>query len=187
MAIGADTAVNTVLAAIDSLRDTASSHQRTFIVEVMGRDCGYLALMAGISGGAEIIHIPEVDLSLEEILARVESAAERQKTHAIIVVSEGARYKAQAIADFLNQWHTGFEVRTTILGHVQRGGRPTHFDRFLATRMYVKAVEAVLDNRFSVMTSLSHQTIELVALENSATTPPRLPAEYYEMAKMLAL
>jgi len=187
MSIGADTAVNTVLAAIDSLRDTASSHQRTFIVEVMGRNCGYLALMAGISGGAEVIHIPEIELSLDEILARVEDAAKRQKTHAIIVVSEGARYKSQEIAAFLQQRHTGFEVRTTILGHVQRGGRPTYFDRFLATRMGVKAIEALLHNNSGVMVGLKNQSMALVPLEEVIAQKPELPCEYYEMAKVLAL
>jgi 6-phosphofructokinase 1 len=187
MSIGADTAVNTVLAAIDSLRDTASSHQRTFIVEVMGRNCGYLALMAGITGGAEVIHIPEIELSLEETLARVEDAARRQKTHAIIVVSEGARHKSQEIAAFLQQRHTGFEVRTTILGHVQRGGRPTHFDRFLATRMGVKAVEALRANQRGVMVGLCNKDMTLIALEEIVGKQPVLPREYDEMAKMLAI
>lgn len=186
MALGVDTALNTILEAIDKLRDTASSHQRAFLVETMGRNNGYLALMGGITGGAEVIHIPEVPLSLEEIAERVEHAYVRGKTHAIIVVSEGAAQSTEEIVRHLEEHHTGFEVRVTILGHVQRGGRPSHFDRLLATRFGVAAVEALMAGRVGVMVGLDGRKIREVPIEKVVTTERLANLEYYEMAKMLA-
>lgn len=186
MAIGVDTALNTILEAIDKLRDTASSHQRAFLIETMGRNNGYLAVMGGITGGAEVIHIPEVPLTLEEIAERVEQAYVRGKTHAIIVVSEGAAPSTEEIVRHLAEHHTGFEVRVTILGHVQRGGRPSHFDRLLATRFGVAAVEALMAGRTGVMMGLYGREIREVSLEEVVSTQRRVDLQYYEMAKMLA-
>ncbi|HHH41287.1 MAG TPA: 6-phosphofructokinase, partial [Chloroflexi bacterium] len=143
MSIGVDTALNTILEAVDKLRDTASSHNRAFLVETMGRNCGYLALMGGILSGAEQIVIPEVETSLEQIVRVVEEAYIVGKQHAIIVIAEGARPTTEEIANHLRQHEIGFEVRVTILGHIQRGGTPSAFDRLLATRLGVKAVEAL--------------------------------------------
>ncbi len=186
MAIGVDTAINTILDAIDRLRDTASSHQRTLIVETMGRKCGYLALMAGITGGAEVIHIPEVPLSLEEMARRVEEAYIRGKTHALLVVSEGAEHRTTDIARYLEEQETGFEVRITILGHVQRGGKPSHFDRLLATRMGVAAVEALREGKCGYMTALQGRKIVLIPLEEVVQNERQANLEYYRIAQMLA-
>ncbi|MFY9314827.1 MAG: ATP-dependent 6-phosphofructokinase, partial [Burkholderiales bacterium] len=135
MAIGVDTALNTILEAIDKLRDTASSHRRAFIVETMGRHCGHLALMSGITSGAEMTLIPEQETSAEEVAAAVRSAHERGKTHAIIVVSEGAKLRASALKAQLDAMRLGFGFRVTILGHVQRGGAPSAWERLLAARL----------------------------------------------------
>ncbi len=126
MAIGVDTAINTILEAIDKLRDTASSHQRAFLIETMGRHNGYLALMGGITGGAEVILIPEIQITLEEVAERVGDAYLRGKTHCIIVNAEGSGYKTEELANYLQAREgTGFDVRVTLLGHVQReGARP---------------------------------------------------------------
>lgn len=141
--IGVDTALNIALEAIDRLKVTASSHQRAQLVEVMGRRCGYLALMAAITGGAEAVVIPEVEADPKEVARELQSAYERGKPHAIVVVAEGAKYNADGLATYFREQHGrfGFELRVTILGHVQRGGSPTFFDRLLATRLGAAAVE----------------------------------------------
>ena len=143
--IGVDTALNIALEAIDRLKTTASSHQRAFLVEVMGRNCGYLALMAGIAGGAEVVAVPEVDTTPDAIAHELRAAYERGKAHALAVVAEGARQNAAALARYFREHHAriGFELRTTALGHVQRGGQPTAYDRLLATRLGAGAVEAL--------------------------------------------
>ena len=142
--IGVDTALNIALEAIDRLKVTASSHERAFLVEVMGRDCGYLALMAGIAGGAEAIVIPEVETDPEDLAKELYAARERGKMHAIVVVAEGARHNARALGQYFreNEKRLGFDLRVTQLGHVQRGGSPGAFDRLLATRLGAAAVAA---------------------------------------------
>lgn len=187
MAIGVDTALNTILEAIDKLRDTASSHRRAFLVEVMGRDCGYLALMSGLCGGAEVILIPEQPMSLEEVKERIEQAYVRGKTHAIIVSSEGSQHHCDDIAAYLKDKGTGFDVRTTILGHVQRGGRPSSFDRLLALRLGNAAVECLLQGETGVMVGLTGRSIEAVSLEEVISQPRHANLEYYELARVLAM
>lgn len=186
ISIGVDSAVNTTLAAIDNLRDTASSHRRAFVVETMGRHSGYLALMAGMTGGAEVIHIPEAPMSLEEIGERVEGAFVRGKSHALVVVGEGASPKAQEIAPYLEGRQVGFEVRLTILGHVVRGGRPTYFDRLLATKMGVAAAQALAEGKSGVMTSWTANEVSLVPLEK-AQEPSISRIADIETARVLAL
>lgn len=163
--IGVDTALNTILESIDRLRDTASSHERVFLVEVMGRRCGYLALNAGIITGAEVVLIPEKEMHIEELGRAVEEAYMKGKSHAMVIVSEGANLKTGDIAAYLVQHDIGFEVRTTILGHVQRGGRPTAFDRLLATRFGVSAVETILAGESGVMMALEGTAIVSRKLE----------------------
>jgi 6-phosphofructokinase 1 len=143
--IGVDTALNIALEAIDRLKTTASSHQRAFLVEVMGRNCGYLALMAGIAGGAEVVAVPEVETTPDAIAHELRAAYQRGKAHALAVVAEGARQNAAALASYFREHHAriGFDLRTTTLGHVQRGGQPTAYDRLLATRLGAGAVEAL--------------------------------------------
>jgi 6-phosphofructokinase 1 len=186
MSVGVDTALNTIMEAVDKLRDTASSHRRAFLIETMGRSCGYLALMAGVICGAEMILIPEKAITLEEIAAAIEDAYARGKTHAIIVAAEGSPLKAQEVSDRLNALRVGFDTRVTILGHVQRGGSPTAFDRMLATRMGVRAVEALAGGQAGTMVGLSGREIIPVPLEEVAARSRHANIEYYEMARILA-
>jgi len=154
--IGVDTALDVALEAIDRLKTTASSHHRAFIVEVMGRDCGYLALMSGIAGGAEVTVIPEVPVDPEDIAVQIRAAYARGKAHAIIVVAEGANYNAAKLMEFFDkhQERLGFEVRATTLGHVQRGGSPGAFDRLLASRLGAAATDAIDRKEYGVMVGL---------------------------------
>jgi 6-phosphofructokinase 1 len=187
MSIGVDTALNTVLDAIDKIRDTASSHQRAFLIEVMGRECGYLALMSGIAGGAEMILIPEVEISLEEVASALKDAYLRGKAHCIIVVAEGYKSGIEAVAAYLTERREelGFEVRTTVLGHVQRGGSPTAFERLLATRLGAASVEALLNGQTGVMVGLIGNKIVLTPLEEIVSQPKKLDLGLYQLAKSL--
>jgi 6-phosphofructokinase 1 len=186
MSIGVDTALNTIIEAIDKLRDTASSHQRAFIVETMGRNCGHLALMSGIISGAEMTLIPEQDVPPEEVAAVVREAYARGKTHAIVVVSEGAKYPAIALKEKLNGMKLDVDLRVTVLGHVQRGGSPSAWDRLLAARLGVNAVERLAKGESGVMVGLQAQEVLTVPMEEAGTRQ-RLPdMEYYRMARMLA-
>jgi 6-phosphofructokinase 1 len=155
--IGVDTALNIALEAIDRLKVTASSHQRAFMVEVMGRDCGYLALMSGIAGGAEIISIPELEIDPEEVASAIRYAYERGKAHAMVVVAEGAKYNAVALMQYFqeHQERLGFQVRTTQLGHVQRGGAPGAFDRLLATRLGAAATRYLEEGQYGALMGLN--------------------------------
>ncbi len=186
MAIGVDTAMNTIMEAVDKLRDTASSHGRTFVVETMGRGCGYLAVMAGIVCGAEMVLIPEVPVTMEEVVEALDSAYRREKTYAIIVVAEGASIRTSELVRVLNEKRVGFETRVTILGHIQRGGSPTAFDRMLAARMGTKAIEALLAGQTDVMTGLQGRDIELVPLEEVISHKRTANLDYYTMARRLA-
>jgi 6-phosphofructokinase 1 len=184
--IGADTALNTILDAIDKLRDTASSHERCFLLEVMGRACGYLATMGGILGGAEFIVIPEHESSLEEIGQALHDAYLKGKSHAMGVIAEGATLKIQEIATYLEQHEVGFEVRMTVLGHVVRGGSPSAYDRMLATRMGVRAVQLLLAGETGVMVGLQGNELGTVSLEDATTKQTDLSDEYIEMAAILS-
>jgi 6-phosphofructokinase 1 len=186
MAIGVDTAMNTIMEAVDKLRDTASSHSRAFVVETMGRNSGYLAVMAGIVCGAEIVLMPEVPASVDEVALAVEDAYRRGKNHAIIIVAEGANLHATELARMIDEMDVGFKTRVTILGHIQRGGTPTAFDRLLAARMGVRAVEELLDGKSDVMIGLKGMGIGTVPLDE-VTSQTRVTAQsYHEMARMLA-
>jgi 6-phosphofructokinase 1 len=186
MAIGVDTAMNTIMDAIDKLRDTASSHGRAFLVEVMGRGCGYLAVLAGIVSGAEMVITPESPVSVEEVAKAVEGAYTRGKTHAIIIVAEGANLKVVDLAKALDDMDVGFTTRVTILGHIQRGGSPTAFERMLATRMGVKAVEALVSGQTDVMVALQGRTMGLVPLTEVTSKTRSINPEYFEMAHILS-
>lgn len=140
--IGFDTAVNTVIDAIDKIRDTATSHERTYVIEVMGRNAGDIAMIAGLAGGAEYILIPESPFDLDSVLQKLQHGIDRGKRHSIILVAEGVGHGMEigkTIAD-----RTGWEVRVTVLGHLQRGGSPTAFDRTLASRMGAMAVDQLI-------------------------------------------
>jgi len=187
MSIGVDTALNTLLRSIDMIKDTASSHRRAFLIEVMGRNCGYLGLMGAIAGGAEMALIPEVPFTLEEVLQNLQKAYIKGKSHCIIVVAEGASHKTDAIKAYLDQQKetTGFHTRVTILGHVQRGGAPSAFDRILATRLGVAAVQKLLAGERGVMVGLSHGEAACVSLEEVTSQSKPLDMHLYDIARML--
>ena len=187
MTIGVDTALNIALEAIDRLKTTASSHQRAFLVEVMGRDCGYLALMAGIAGGAEYILIPEVESDPEEVAEKLRLAYEHGKEHAIIVVAEGAKYNATALIKYFDQHkdRLGFKIRETILGHVQRGGEPGAYDRILASKFGYGAVEAVDRGEFGVLVGLNKNEITTVPLEEVVSHKKEISMELVKLARIL--
>ncbi len=165
--IGVDTALNIALESIDRLKVTASSHQRAFLVEVMGRKCGYLALMSGIAGGAESIVIPEFDVDPEQIATNIRNAYQRGKSHALVVVAEGAKHDAQGLVQYFSQHEErlGFAVRATILGHVQRGGTPGAYDRLLATRLGAGATDAIERNETGVLVGHIKGEIATTAFE----------------------
>ncbi len=186
IAIGTDTAMNTIMEAVDKLRDTASSHQRAFLIETMGRNCGYLAVMAAIVCGAEVALIPEVPITADEVALAVEEAYKRGKTHAIIINAEGSGISTMDLAEKIDSMDVGFKTRMTILGHIQRGGSPTAYDRLLASRMGVKAVEALAEGKHGVMTGLKGKGVEFIPLLDVISNKRQVNMEYYHMAKVLA-
>src|SRR5574340_1558451 len=170
--LGVDTALNIALEAIDRLKITASSHHRGFLVEVMGRDCGYLALMAGIAGGAEAIVVPEHEVEPESVASVIREAYERGKPHAIVVVAEGAKYNAQRMAEYFRQHQDrlGFDLRVTVLGYMQRGGQPTYADRLLGTRLGAAAVEQLAAGCAGVLVGIKGSAIATTPLEQVVTS-----------------
>jgi 6-phosphofructokinase 1 len=186
MCIGVDTALNTIVDAIDKLRDTASSHSRAFLIETMGRQSGYLAIHAGIIAGAEMVLVPEFHFTVDEIAQTVDSAYLRGKTHAIIVVAEGANPSVTQLAEIIEARELGFKVRVTILGHIQRGGKPSAFDRMLASRFGYNAVLFLLENKSGMMVGLQDNKVTPIPLENIIAKKRELNQEYFRMAKDLA-
>lgn len=188
MSIGVDTALNIALEAMDRLKATASSHRRAFIIEVMGRQCGYLALMTALAGGAEAVLIPEIEADPEAVASEIKSAYERGKPHGLIVVAEGARHNAQGLARYFQEHHDrlGFELRLTILGHVQRGGRPTAFDRLLATRLGAAAVESLAAGRHGLLMGLIKGEVAATRLSEAAQKKKALDTGLLELARVLA-
>ncbi len=187
MTIGVDTALNIALEAIDRLKVTASSHQRAFLIEVMGRNCGYLALMAGIAGGAEYILLPEVESDPEEVAEKLRLAYEHGKAHAMIVVAEGAKYNAEKLTQFFEKHkdRLGFKIRATILGHVQRGGNPGAFDRLLASRLGYGAIKALDQGEFGVLVGLKAGKITTTPLEDVVANKKQLSEEMIKLANIL--
>jgi 6-phosphofructokinase 1 len=189
--IGVDTALNIALEAIDRLKVTASSHLRAFMVEVMGRDCGYLALVAGIAGGAEAIIIPEVETTPQSLSQTLMSAYERGKTHGLVVVAEGAKFDVGKLEEYFKEHSedAGFDVRTTRLGHVQRGGVPTVADRILATRLGAAAVDELEKGNSGILVGVIGGEIgEIITtpLEEVAGKHRPVNPKLLELAEMLA-
>lgn len=167
--LGYDTALNTAVEAIDKIRDTASSHNRMFFIEVMGRDAGFIALNTGIGGGAERILIPEENTPVEELLQDLEEGHAKGKTSNIIVVAEGDKSGKNVfqLKEYVEQKHPEYDIRVSVLGHMQRGGAPSCYDRVLATRMGVKAVESLLEGKSNYMVGINNDRMDLVPLEKA--------------------
>lgn len=186
--IGVDTALDVALEAIDRLKVTASSHHRAFLVEVMGRDCGYLALMVGLAGGAEVIVIPEVETTPETVATLLNKAAGRGKTHGLVVVAEGAASNAEKLMHYFKAHpeKLGFDIRATILGHVQRGGIPGAFDRLLGTRLGAGAIDALERGEYGVLVGLQKNAIVTTPLAEVVANKKPLDLHLIELARMLA-
>ena len=189
ISIGATSALEVALHSIDCLRVTAAAMRRAFLVEVMGRHCGYLALMAGIAGGAEVIALPEVDTSPESIAQELAAAYDRGKSHAIAVVSEGATLDADALLAYFDEHHErlGFELRVTKLGHVQRGGAPGAFDRMLGTLLGSAAVEAAAERRYGTLIGMRDGKPSRTPLGEVAGKTRPADARLLELARQLAM
>jgi 6-phosphofructokinase 1 len=183
--IGFDTAINTVVEAINKIRDTATSHERTFILEVMGRESGYIALMAGLAGGAESILIPELNFSINDVCEKLYRGYKRGKLHSIIVVAEGAASGIDISKQIKER--TGLETKVTILGHLQRGGTPTAFDRILASRMGAKAVELLMSGYVKHMVGMVEGRIVAAPLEAAFEEKKPIDLEVYNLAGILSI
>jgi len=182
--IGFDTAVSIVVDAINKLRDTMTSHERTSVVEVMGRHCGHIALYAGLASGAEVILVPEVPFDLRDIAAKLRESAEKGKRHSIIVVAEGAA-KGEDIAKKLNEL-CGIEPRTTVLGHIQRGGSPTHNDRILASRLGDFAVRRLIAGDSGKACGVIKGELVATDFDIVVNTKKPFDMELYELAMRLS-
>ena len=194
MAIGVDTALNTVVECLDRIRDTAISHDRAFVVEVMGRESGYIALMGGLAGGAELVLVPEFSETLEDVSEHVLAGLRKGKHHSIIVIAEGfaavdagrtGNSSGRIVSDFLAQ--TGaIETRLSILGHLQRGGSPSAFDRILASRLGNAAVHMLADGESGVMVALTGQEVTTVFLSQIALPAKNFNPEIYDLVYEIA-
>lgn len=202
---GFDTALNIAMECIDRLHTTAESHHRIIVAEVMGRHAGWIAIEAGIAGGADVILIPEVPINMDDVCATIQKRHSRGKTFSIVVVAEGAQFDkgtmvlqeqkldsfghvrlggiGEALAQEIEK-RTGYETRVSVLGHIQRGGSPTAFDRVLGTRFGVKAVELIKNNRFGRMVALQGIKIVDVPLEEAVKKLKTVDMDFYEMAKV---
>lgn len=186
--IGYDTALNTVVEAIDKIRDTASSHNRLFFVEVMGRDAGFIALNSGVGAGAEEILIPEEDLGLERLLDSLERSRRSGKTSSIVVVSEGDKIGKNVfeLAEYVTKNLPDYDARVTVLGHIQRGGSPSCFDRVLASRLCVKAVELLLDGQKDLMVGFINNKVQPCSLEEALKSKHNINKELLRISDILS-
>lgn len=183
--IGFDTALNTVIDAIDKIRDTATSHERTFIIEVMGRDAGDLALWAGLAGGAETILIPEEKYDVKDIIERLDSGKGRGKKHSIIIVAEGVM-SANELATILDE-EAGIETRVSVLGHIQRGGSPSARDRVIASQFGARAVEVLKEKRGSLAIGMQNHLVVDYNLQDVFENEDKLDIKLYQLSKELSI
>ena len=185
--IGFDTAVNTAVEAIDKIRDTADAHDRLFIIEVMGRDAGYIALHSGIATGAENILIPERKTDIEEIIKQLAEKERRHKLVNLIVVAEGDEFGgADYVAKVITERLPIQEVRVCILGHIQRGGSPSCFDRLIASRMGYSAVECLMEGRHNVFVGMVNNRMHYTPLNEAVKKKQRISEEWLKIVKILA-
>lgn len=187
VSIGFNTAMNIALDAIDRLRDTAASHDRLFLVEVMGRHSGHIALNVGVAGGAEAILLPETKMEPDQIIDLVSKAKERGKSSSIIVVAEGAYPGGASALQTQLEARCGYEVRTSILGHMQRGGSPSTRDRVLASRLGYSAVQGLLQGKSGVMVGVDKRGTVFVPLKQVFEKKKDIDKQLYEIAKILAV
>ena len=185
--IGFDTAINTVQDAVDKLRDTATSHNRLFIIEVMGRDAGYIALYAGIGSGSEEILIPEKSRGIDYLLHSLHRSNRAGKTSSIVIVAEGDKSGGvYELAKTVEEKLPGYSTRVTVLGHLQRGGRPTCADRVLASRLGVAAVDTLRDGTSGVMVGLRDNRLTLTGLEKACKETPDMDPELIRVADIVS-
>ena len=187
--LGYDTALNTVVDAIDKIRDTASSHNRLFFVEVMGRDVGHIALNVGIAGGAEEILIPEEDLGLDRLVESLRRSKKSGKSSSIVVVAEGDKIGKSVfeLKDYVDQNMEGYDVRVSVLGHMQRGGSPSCFDRVLASRMGVKAVESLITGKSNFMVGLKNDIIDLTPFDQAVKGKSKINMELLRVSEIMSI
>jgi 6-phosphofructokinase 1 len=186
--IGYDTALNTVVEAVDKIRDTASAHSRLFFIEVMGRDAGFIALRGGIASGAEAILVPEVKTDYDQLEHFLKNGFSKNKTSSIVLVAEGDEIGgAIKIAERVGKEHPEYDVRVTILGHIQRGGSPSAYDRVIASRMGVSAVEALLDDQKSIMIGLANNKIVHTPFNQALKNKKALNPQLLELTKVLSI
>lgn len=186
--IGYDTACNTAREAIDKIRDTASSHERLFFVEVMGRDAGFIALNSAIGGGAVAMIVPEHNWSIDSLINRLKKGAANQKASNVVVVAEGCHLgSSYEIAEKVKEQIPQYDIRVSVLGHMQRGGSPTTLDRVLASRMGVAAVEGLKEGKSNVMVGVINNRITYTAISEAIKTIKRLDNEEFRIAKILSI
>ncbi|KGO80830.1 6-phosphofructokinase [Flavobacterium beibuense] len=187
--LGYDTALNTVVEAIDKIRDTASSHNRLFFVEVMGRDAGHIALNAGIGAGAEEILIPEEDMGLDRLLDSLRKSKASGKSSSLVIVAEGDKIGKNVfeLKDYVEENMPEYDVRVSILGHMQRGGSPSCFDRVLASRLGVKAVETLLEGKSNFMVGLIKDEVELTPLDMAVKGKSHIDKELIKVSDIVSI
>ncbi len=187
--LGYDTALNTVVEAIDKIRDTASSHNRLFFVEVMGRDVGHIALNVGVGAGAEEILIPEEDLGLDRLLESLRRSKQSGKSSSIVVVAEGDKIGKNVfeLKDYVEENMTEYEVRVSVLGHMQRGGSPSCFDRVLASRMGVKAVESLINGTSNCMVGLKNDVMALTPFDQAVKGKSKINMELLRVSDIMTI
>ncbi|MEP2026728.1 MAG: 6-phosphofructokinase [Reichenbachiella sp.] len=186
--IGFDTAVNTALDAIDKIRDTAASHDRVFFIEVMGRHSGYIAIQSGIGGGAEMVMVPETSTTIDDVIKKLREGRDNKKTSSIIVVAEGDEQgSALQIAERVKAETPKMDIRVTSLGHIQRGGGPTAFDRILASRLGLAAVEGLMNGEKNVMVGVIDNKITYTNLKLAISKSKPLNEELIRLTKILSI
>jgi 6-phosphofructokinase 1 len=187
--IGYDTALNTVVEAIDKIRDTAGSHNRLFFIEVMGRDAGFIALNSGIGAGAEEILIPEENIGLDKLVESLNKGTDKGKTSSIVVVSAGDKIGKNVfeLADYITENFPNYDIRVSVLGHMQRGGSPSCYDRVLASRLGVAAVESLLDRSSGVMVGITNNQVTTVGLNKAIKMNNDIDKELLRVAEITSV
>jgi 6-phosphofructokinase 1 len=186
LSIGVDTALNTAVTVIDRIKDTATSHRRAMVVEVLGRDSGFLAVMSAIAGGADAVMVPEFETSPEELLELLNESYDKGKPRFTVVAAEGASPSSEEFRDFVNDAGGAYQADLTVLGHIQSGGSPTAFDRVLAAHLGAAAVEALADDAAGTMVGLAADRIERVPLEEVVDGQRQIDPDLYRLAGVLA-